>query len=211
MATLHGIQTKLIYTKESLTYRDFFYEHGRFPGNNTSVPIPRAKIPSFIKSRDILSPLAPYDTYVGRDMRGIVSVQFLAALNIFLGVDSELSRDAMSELFHNLLWQALTNDNDRYQIQFDTISTLTQSINQRLQRLVMEHRRQTKNLNDQIISQLMSKEVVDDKSEIEKIEQNIVRDIINDDKTKYGAPSLHLFLRQSNKLTTIEGQKSLKI
>ena len=35
----------------------------------------------------------------------------------------------------------------------------------------------------------MSKEVVDDRSEIEKIEQNIARDIINDDKTEYGAPS----------------------
>ena len=85
-----------------LTYRDFFYEHGRFPGNNTIVPIPIARIPSFIKSGDILSPLALYETYVGQDMRGIVSVQFLAALNFFLRGDSELSRDAMSELFHNL-------------------------------------------------------------------------------------------------------------
>ena len=102
---------------------------------------------AYIHERILLT-YRDFFTYGGRDLRGIVSVQFLAALNIFLGGDSELSRDAMSELFHNLSWQALTSDNDRYQIQFDTISTLTQSINQRLQRLVMEHRRQTKNLND---------------------------------------------------------------
>ena len=69
------------------TYRDFFYDHGRFPGNNTIVPIPRARIPSFIESRDVLSPLALYETYAERDMRGIVSVQFLAVLNIFFGGD----------------------------------------------------------------------------------------------------------------------------
>ena len=104
------------------TYRDFFYDFGRFPGNNTIVPVPRARIPSFIEARDVLSPLAHYETYVGRDMRGIVSVQFLAAFNIFFGGDSELSREAMCKLFHNLSWQALTNNNDRCQIQFDAIS-----------------------------------------------------------------------------------------
>ena len=41
-----------------LTYRDFFYEYGRFPGHNTIVPVPRAKIPNFIESLDVLSPLA---------------------------------------------------------------------------------------------------------------------------------------------------------
>ena len=186
-----------IHERILLTYRYFFYEQVRFPGNNALAPIPRAKIPSFIESRGVLLPLALYDTYVGRDMKGIVSVQFLAALNVFLGGDSELSVDVMSELFHNLSWQALTIDNDRYQIQFDTISMLTQSINQRLQRLVMEHRRQAKNLNDQIISQLMSKEVVEDEFEIENIEQNIVKD---DDKTEYGAPSPPPFPRTEQQI-----------
>ena len=82
-----------IHERILLTYRDVFYKHDRFPGNNTLVPIPRAKIPSFIESRDVLSPLALYDTYVERDMRGIVSVQFLAALKIFLGGDSEIICD----------------------------------------------------------------------------------------------------------------------
>ena len=171
------------------TYRDFFYDHGRFPGNNTIVPIPRAKIPSFIESWDVLSPLALYEKYAGRDMRGIVSVQFLAALNIFLGGDPELSRDAMSKLFHNLSWQALTNDNDRYQIQFDAISMLVQSINQSLQRHVIDHRRETKNVDDQILDQLLTQQIAENKTEISKIEDKIVEDILNEDDTEYDQPS----------------------
>ena len=88
------------------TYRDFYYETGRFPGRSTLISVPRARIPEFIRSQDVLSPRSLYESYVGRDMQGIVSVQFLAAFNRFLGGDTEFSRDAMSELFHNLSWQA---------------------------------------------------------------------------------------------------------
>ena len=122
-------------------------------------------------------------------MRGIVSVQFLAAFNIFLGGDSELSRDAMSELFHNLSWQALTNDNDRYQIQFNAISVLVQSINQRLQRQVMNHRRKTKDVNSQITDALLSNVTSQNKTETENLEDKIVKDIINQDQTDYGRSS----------------------
>ena len=38
------------------TYMDFFYDFGRFPGNNNIIPIPRVRIPHFIYSRDVLSP-----------------------------------------------------------------------------------------------------------------------------------------------------------
>ena len=38
------------------SYRDFFYETGRFPGRNTLISVPRAEIPSFIESQDVLSP-----------------------------------------------------------------------------------------------------------------------------------------------------------
>ena len=94
------------------TYRDFYYETGRFPGRNALIPVPRANMPLFIDSNDYISPRALYESYVGRDMQGLVSVQFLAAFNRFLGGDKAVSRNAMSEFFHNLSWQALTNDND---------------------------------------------------------------------------------------------------
>ena len=45
------------------------------------------------------------------------------------GGDKEVSRNAMSKLFHNLSWQALTNDNDSIQVQFEAVTALAQSIN----------------------------------------------------------------------------------
>ena len=88
------------------TYRDFYYEIGRFPGRNSLVPVPMANMPLFVNNRDWISPHSLYETYVGRDMQGLTSVQFLAAFNQFLGSDKEISRKAMSEFFHNLSWQA---------------------------------------------------------------------------------------------------------
>ena len=58
------------------TYRGFYYETGRFPGRKTLIPVPRAPIPSFIDTNDALSPRILYESYVGRDMRGLVSLQF---------------------------------------------------------------------------------------------------------------------------------------
>ena len=98
------------------TYRDFYYETGRFPGRNSLVPVPMANMPIFANSKDWISPRALYETFVGRDMQGLVSVQFLAAFNKFLGGNKEISRNAMSEFFHNVSWQALTKDNDSINI-----------------------------------------------------------------------------------------------
>ena len=88
------------------TYRDFFYDTGRFPGRNTLIHVPMANMPHFINANDWISPRCLCETYVGRDMQGLTSVQFLAAFNRFLGGDKEISRNAMSEFFHNLSWQA---------------------------------------------------------------------------------------------------------
>ena len=64
-------------------------------------------MPPFLNTNDWISPRSLYETYLGRDMQGLTSVQFLAAFNRFFGGDKEISRNAMSELFHNLSWQVL--------------------------------------------------------------------------------------------------------
>ena len=123
------------------TYRDFYYETGRLPGRNSLVPVPMANMPLFVNSKDWISPRALYDAFVGRDMQGLVSVQFLVAFNKFLAGDKEVSRNAMSEFFHNLSWQALTKDNDLIQIEFETITELVKSINYLIQKKIMNLKR----------------------------------------------------------------------
>ena len=46
-----------------------------------------ADMSSFINSNDWISPRSLYETYLGRDMQGLTSVQFLAAFSRFLGGD----------------------------------------------------------------------------------------------------------------------------
>ena len=116
------------------TYRDFYYETGRFPGRNFLIPVPMANMPLFVNSMDWISPRSLYETYVGRAMQGLTSVQFLAAFNKFLGGDKEISRNAMSKFFHNLSRQALTNENDSIKIEFTAITELVKSINLLLQK-----------------------------------------------------------------------------
>ena len=58
-----------------------------------------ADMPSFINSNNWILPRSLYETYLGRDMQGLTSVQFLAAFNRFLGGNREVSRNAMSEFF----------------------------------------------------------------------------------------------------------------
>ena len=118
-------------------------------------------------------------------MQGLVSVQFLAAFSRFLGGDKEVSRNAMSEFFHNLSWQALRNDNDSVQLEFTAITELVKSINRLIQTKIYESKKRTLELGKDIVRRLLSKEPETIKTEIEQVEQNIVEDIINNDTTDY--------------------------
>ena len=167
------------------TYRDFYYDTGRFPGRSTLIAVPRATMPSFINSDDVLSSRALYKSYVGRDMQGLVSVQFLAAFNRFLGGDTGVSRNAMNEFFHNLSWQALTNDNDSIQLEFTAITELVKSINHLIQKEIYESKKRTLEVGKGIVERLLRKEPETIKTKIEKVEENIVEDIIKNDTTDY--------------------------
>ena len=144
-----------------------------------------ANMPIFVNSRDWISPHSLYETYVGRDMQGLTSVQFLAAFNRFLGDDKEISRNAMSEFFHNLSWQVLTNENDSIKIEFSAITELVKSINLLLQIKIYESKRKTALINSQIQNKILSKELEILKTDNEIVEQKVVADILNNDNTDY--------------------------
>ena len=142
-------------------------------------------MPSFIRSNDWISPRSLYETYVGRDMQGITSVQFLAAFNRFLGGNVELSRNTMNKFFHNLSWQALTNDNDSVQIKFEAITELVESINFLLQKKIYEPKKRTQEINAKIQDKLLEKEIVQIRTKNEQVEREIVKDILKNNTTDY--------------------------
>ena len=64
---------------------------GCSPGRQDLIIIPKPDIPPFIKTQEVISPNQLYEKCHGTDARGLVSVQMLAGLNIFLGGDPEKS------------------------------------------------------------------------------------------------------------------------
>ena len=85
-------------------FETFFYKFGRFPAFEKLAVIPRGSIPSFARTKDILS---PFEYFNQTDTHGLVCVQLLAALNSDLGGEKNISKNAMSEFFQNLSLQTL--------------------------------------------------------------------------------------------------------
>ena len=65
----------------------------------------------------------------GGKSHGLVCTQFLCALNIQLGGDPNLSKDAMSEFYYNLLMQALSKSNHKILLNISETSDLAMNIN----------------------------------------------------------------------------------
>ena len=98
------------------------------------VKVPQGKIQKFIKTAGIISPVVLYEKLSTGDTRRLVCTQFMIALNIFLGDDSKISKDSMSEFFHNLSMQALRKSDDSVLIKFDSISLLVKNIKEIFQK-----------------------------------------------------------------------------
>ena len=89
-------------TREILqTFDRFFFALGRFPAINKLTIAPTSDVPSFVKSSDVISPSELYKRFKSGNARGLVCVHSLAALHVHLGVDKMISRNTMSEFFHN--------------------------------------------------------------------------------------------------------------
>ena len=71
----------------TLTFAKFFYDSGRFPGSSPTelIIVPHSETPPFVESRDIISSRSIYANFNSSDSRRLVSAQFLAAQNIYLG------------------------------------------------------------------------------------------------------------------------------
>ena len=105
-----------------------FFKTGRFPARENLPIVLMGVMPSFVKTNEVISPFDLYEKFNSTSAHGLVLTQFLAAFNIFIGGDKTISKNAMSEFFHNLSMQALSRDDDRIDIKFDAIEELNKSI-----------------------------------------------------------------------------------
>ena len=71
------------------------------------------------KTNKVISTNQLYEEFSSTDAWVLASIQALAALNMYSGGSSEISRQALTEFFHNMSHQALNKDNYNIFIQFD--------------------------------------------------------------------------------------------
>ena len=100
------------------TFCDIFQQHRRFPGSQDLAVVRKPEIPYFIKTDKVISTNQSYEKYTSTDARGLVSIQALAALNMYYGGSTEISRQALSKFLHNMSHQALNKDSYNVFIQF---------------------------------------------------------------------------------------------
>ena len=124
---------KKIKEQENLTevfknFNHFFFKTGRFPGSDNLAIIPSGIILAFVKTKDVISPSDLYETFKDSNTYGLVSTQFLAALNIYFNSDKLLSKNVMTEFLYNLSLQALNRDHNRVQLKFAAIIALNRKL-----------------------------------------------------------------------------------
>lgn len=116
---------------DALTFVKSFYEFGIFLSSSPTdlIIVPHGETPHFVESKDIISSRSLYVNCNSSDSRGLVSVQFLAALNIYLGSNKQSSQNVMNEFLHNPSMQVLTRSYDAFWLEFVAMNCLTREIN----------------------------------------------------------------------------------
>ena len=102
----------------------FFFSKGRFPGSQKLIMLPQADIPDFIKTEAPLLPIDLYKKFKATDAKALASIQVIAALNIHLGGDRNISKKALTEFLCNLTFQALSKENDDILLSFEHAGNL---------------------------------------------------------------------------------------
>ena len=105
----------------------FFLKFSRFVAVDTLAIVLTGVVLSFVKTNNILSPFDLYQNFNLTHAHGLVCVQLVPVLNVFLGGGKIILKNAMIEFFHNLSMQALNKMDDRVKLTFDDINDLNKN------------------------------------------------------------------------------------
>ena len=153
----------------------FYYLNGRLPLPNGLLPIPDGEIPN---GSEKISLKTLYKMFKDIKSHGLVSVQFLLALNLFFGGDVQLSEDTSTELYKNLSLRTLSGEQE---VKFNKTSDLTAHINFKMKHSILAnmdvHDKVTKSNNENVKDMY---EFLKKPSDEGNFEREIVEDVLND-------------------------------
>ena len=102
----------------------FSFSKGRFPGSQKLILLPQADTPDLVNTKTPLSPIGLHKIFKATDAKALASSQAIAALNIHLGGDRDISKKALTEFLCNLTFQALSKENDDILLSFEHVGNL---------------------------------------------------------------------------------------
>ena len=132
----------------------FFFSKGRFPGSQKLIMLPQADIPDFVKTETPLSPIDLYKKFKATEAKVLASIQAIAALNIHLGGDRDVSKKALTEFLRNLTFQALSKENDDILLSFELDDNLFLNIFERLTKIDQQLINHSKTLGENLKEEL---------------------------------------------------------
>ena len=112
---------------------------------------------------------------------GVVAIQFLTVLNLFLGGKNDISKNTLTELYRDLFLQGLNEKGTSVKLNLDVISKLVSEINMQLQKSIYANSRRDQKIKFQNVQKLKDKfECFKDDfgDENEKIEHEVVDTIL---------------------------------
>ena len=99
-----------------LTFQLFYHNNGRLLLTSGLIIVPDGEVPEGEEKKNLES---LYENFRKTRSHGFVSMQFLGVLGILFGVGVKESRNAITELYKNLLYSTLSRGSD---FNFDAIS-----------------------------------------------------------------------------------------
>lgn len=137
----------------------FYYVNGKFPINNNLSSAPEGKTPDLISARSSNQKMLPRrlcKLLRSAKSHSLVCVQVFCVLNFYLVGDQKISKDAITEFYHNVLMQTLSKLNHKITSDFARTSGLLKSINSSLQKMVYEYKKVNQKIElekDKIVNQ----------------------------------------------------------
>ena len=182
----HKLLKSIENAKELLKFfSQLFFKTCRFPGSRNLALVLMGVMPSFVKTNEVISSFDLYKKFSSTSSHGLVSTQFLAAFNIFIGGDKTISKNAMSEFFHNLSMQALSRDDDRIDIKFDAIEEFNESIKKLLKDEVDRN-------SDLSFTDFRPKQFEEIKDPNRSFEENVAENIMSGNRVNYRQDTNHM-------------------
>ena len=112
---------------------EFYHRNSRFLGSQNLIIIPTPRIPSFIRADKMISPTRLFERFQFTDARGLVSIQALAALSVYLegNENTDVATEALTEFLHDMSHQALNVENDNFLLKFTELHLLMDELYRR--------------------------------------------------------------------------------